>query len=47
MLRQGVFYGLASDELFFRSTYKDSGFHHFDRNMLTFGGGYMIGNDLR
>lgn len=47
VLRQGVFYGLASDELFFRSTYKDSGFHHFDRNMLTFGGGYMISNDLQ
>lgn len=47
VLRQGVFYGVASDELFFKSTYKNSGFHHFDRNMLTFGGGYMISNDLQ
>ena len=47
VLRQGVLYGVASDELFFKSTYKSSGFHHFDRNMFVLGGGYMISNDLQ
>ena len=47
VLRQGVFYGVASEELFFKSTRKDSGFRHFDRNMFAIGGGYMISNDLQ
>ena len=47
VLRQGVFYGVASEELFFKSTRKDSGFHYFDRNMFAIGGGYMISNDLQ
>jgi hypothetical protein len=47
VLRQGVFYAVASEELFFRSKYKSSGFHYFDRNMLVVGGGYMINDDLQ
>jgi len=47
VLRQGVFYGVASEELFFRSKYKSSGMHYFDRNMFTIGGGYMITDDLQ
>jgi len=46
VLRQGVFYGVASEELFFRSTRKDSGFHYFDRNMFAIGGGYIISSGL-
>lgn len=45
-LRQGVFYAVASDELFFRSTTKSTGLSHFDRNRLTAGIGYVITNDL-
>jgi len=47
VLRQGVFYAVASEELYFRSTYKSTGFHYFDRNMFVVGGGYMINNDLQ
>jgi hypothetical protein len=47
VLRQGVFYAVAWDELFFRSNGKNTGFTHFDRNMFTFGGGYMVTDDLQ
>ena len=47
ILRQGTYYGIASEEILFRSTYKNSGFHHFDRNMFVVGGGYMITDDLQ
>jgi hypothetical protein len=47
VLRQGVFYAVASEELLFRSTYKSTGFHYFDRNIFVVGGGYMINDDLQ
>lgn len=47
ILRQGTVYLVASEELLFRSTYKNTGMHHFDRNMFTLGGGYMINDDLQ
>ena len=47
ILRQGTVYLVASEELLFRSTYKNTGIHHFDRNMFSLGGGYMINDDLQ
>jgi hypothetical protein len=47
VLRQGVVYAIASDEIFFKSTYKSTGFHYFDRNMLVFGAGYVITANLQ
>jgi hypothetical protein len=47
LLRQGTYYAVASEELFFRSTRKSGGFHYFDRNMFAFGGGYMLTDNLQ
>jgi len=47
VLRQGTIYFVSSEELIFRSTYKSTGTHHFDRNMFVFGGGYMINDDTQ
>lgn len=47
VLRQGVFYAVASEELFFRSIVKETGMRYFDRNIFIIGPGYMITDDLQ
>lgn len=47
VLRQGVFYAVTWDELFFRSISKNTGFKYFDRNMFAIGGGYLITDDFQ
>ena len=47
VMRQGVYYLLASDELFLRSKSKTSGLKHFDRNRFTAGAGFLITDDLQ
>lgn len=47
VLRQGTYYAVASEELFFRSTSKNSGLRHFDRNWFVIGGGYLVTDDLQ
>jgi hypothetical protein len=47
MLRKGVFYMLASEEISFRSTAKTSGLTYFDRNIFSMGVGYLITNDFQ
>jgi hypothetical protein len=47
VLRQGVFYAVASEELFFRSITKETGMRYFDRNFFIIGPGYMITDDLQ
>lgn len=47
VLRQGVFYAVASEELFFRTISKSTGCKYFDRNMFAFGGGYLITDDFQ
>jgi hypothetical protein len=47
VLRQGVVYVLASDEIIFRSVYKTEGLHYFDCNIFTVGGGYLFLDDLQ
>jgi hypothetical protein len=46
LMRQGVFYALAYEEVFFRSISKTTGLKHFDRNVFTIGGGYVITDDI-
>jgi hypothetical protein len=46
IMRQGVFYGLAYEEIFFRSISKSTGMKHFDRNILIIGAGYVITDDI-
>lgn len=41
-IQKGVFYGLASDELFFKTKSKISGPENFDRNRFTIGIGYAL-----
>jgi hypothetical protein len=47
ILRGGVFYVLASEEIIFRSKSKESGLKHFDCNIFIAGAGYMITDDLQ
>jgi len=47
VLRQGVFYAVASEELFLRTLEKQSGARYFDRNWFTIGPGYMVTDDLQ
>ena len=47
VLRQGVFYAVTWDELFFRTISKNTGFKYFDRNMFAIGGGYLITDDFQ
>ena len=47
ILRKGVVYVLASEEIIFRSTAKETGMTYFDRNLLTLGAGYLITDDLQ
>jgi len=47
ILRQGVVYAIASDELFFKSGTKVTGQSFFDRNRLNIGAGYLFSDDIQ
>lgn len=47
MLRQGVVYIFASDEIIFRSKAKETGMTYFDRNAFSVAAGYLITDDLQ
>lgn len=47
VLREGVIYGVASDELFFKSGTKVTGLSFFDRNRLNIGAGYLFSDDIQ
>jgi hypothetical protein len=47
LLRAGVIYGLASDEMFIKSKAKTTGLNFFDRNRLSVGAGYLITDDIQ
>jgi hypothetical protein len=46
-LRQGIFYFLTSEELFFKPDAKSTGITFFDRNRFELGAGYMFTDDLQ
>jgi len=47
VLRKGVVYCLATEELLFKPEAKTSGVTFFDRNRFELGGGYMITDDMQ
>ncbi|MEL1252572.1 DUF2490 domain-containing protein [Flavobacterium sp. DGU38] len=47
VLREGVVYALASDELFFKSNTKVTGISFFDRNRLNIGVGYLFTDNIQ
>jgi uncharacterized protein DUF2490 len=47
VIREGVYYGIVSDELYFKSTSDVSGKSFFDRNRFTIGGGYAISDNFQ
>lgn len=47
ILREGVVYAIASDELFFKSGTKVTGLSFFDRNRLNIGAGYLFTDDMQ
>lgn len=47
VLREGVVYAIASDELFFKSGTKVTGLSFFDRNRLNIGAGYLFSDDIQ
>jgi hypothetical protein len=47
ILREGVVYGIASDELFFKSGTKVTGLSFFDRNRFNIGAGYLFTDDIQ
>jgi hypothetical protein len=47
LLREGVIYMLASDEVFVKSKAKTTGLNFFDRNRLAVGAGYLITDDIQ
>lgn len=47
ILREGVVYGIASDELYFKSGTKVTGQSFFDRNRLNVGAGYLITDNIQ
>jgi hypothetical protein len=47
VLRQGIFYFLSTEELFFKPDAKTSGITFFDRNRFEIGGGYLLTDDLQ
>jgi len=47
VLREGVVYTIASDELFFKSGTKVTGLSFFDRNRLNLGAGYLFSDDIQ
>lgn len=46
-LRKGVYYVVAAEEMFIRSTTKATGSAHYDRNFFYIGGGYLVTDDLQ
>jgi hypothetical protein len=47
IIRKGIYYGMASEELFFKTKASISGKDFFDRNRLTIGVGYAITDDTQ
>ncbi|PBI84216.1 hypothetical protein BSF41_43150 [Flavobacterium sp. ACN2] len=47
ILRSGVVYAIASDELYFKSGAKVTGESFFDRNRLNIGAGYLFSDDIQ
>lgn len=47
VLREGVIYAIASDEVFFKSGTKVTGQSFFDRNRLNIGAGYLFTEDTQ
>lgn len=47
ILRKGVVYAIASDELYFKSGTKVTGLSFFDRNRLNLGAGYLFTDDIQ
>ncbi len=47
VIREGVYYGILSDELYFKSNSDVSGKSFFDRNRFTIGGGYSISDNFQ
>lgn len=46
LLRKGVYYGFATDELFFQTNANKSVLKFFNRNRFTVGAGYLITDDF-
>ncbi|MRX67997.1 Protein of unknown function [Flavobacterium resistens] len=47
VLREGVVYAIASDEIYFKSGTKVTGESFFDRNRLNIGAGYLFTDDIQ
>lgn len=47
VLREGVVYAIASDELYFKSGTKVTGLSFFDRNRFIVGAGYLFTDDIQ
>lgn len=47
VLRSGVVYAIASDEIFLKSETKVTGLSFFDRNRLNLGAGYLFTDDIQ
>jgi len=47
ILRKGVIYGIASDEIYFKSGTKVTGLSFFDRNRFMVGAGYLFTDDIQ
>jgi len=47
ILRSGIVYAIASDELYFKSGTKVTGESFFDRNRLNLGGGYLFTDNIQ
>jgi hypothetical protein len=47
VLRKGVLFLYASDEIIFRSLAKEEGLKYFDCNLFTLGAGYLITDDIQ
>jgi hypothetical protein len=47
VLREGVFYGVASDEIYIKSGTKVTGLSFFDRNRFNIGAGYLFTDDFQ
>ena len=47
VIRKGIYYAVASDELFVKTQAAITGKDFFDRNRLTIGGGYALSDDTK
>jgi Protein of unknown function (DUF2490) len=47
VIRKGIYYAVASDELFVKTQAAITGRDFFDRNRLTLGGGYALSDDTQ